>query len=145
MSDETSMKQEWVFDGTRGEFWGFMALAVFALLFFVSDAYEIFWGKRSPVHTDFLKWIPLLVLPILAVQVFRVHKLFTLAVGLESVGLAMELAISHSILSPAFIVLLLPMNALAWLAALLGSVLYVKERLRLESVPLQADSQTQNP
>ena len=137
MSDERELKQGWVFDGSRGEFWFIMTLLVFAFVWLALGARGLFWGYHPPlhIHTSWIDWLVLAVLPVYAISFYRIERPFGIAVWVLFLNTALRLGITHTSANawavPRVLTLLDP---LIWAFTLIGCVLYLKRRLRREFI-----------
>lgn len=133
MSDEA--KQEWVFDGTRGDFWLFLGIAAFFLLSLIFDLKNLFWGYHRTMGTSWSDWMVLVALPFLAVSFYRTERLLGVAPGLLFVSTAIKLLNKYlGGNSNGLVTIFAVLRPLTSVSLLLGCGMYLKHRLRQQPV-----------
>jgi hypothetical protein len=75
------VQREWIFDGSRGEFWIFLFLVVFPVVSFVVAVIQVIRGTIPRFKVDWITWYTAAILLWGAFAFRRWSKWFSLAIG----------------------------------------------------------------
>jgi hypothetical protein len=141
MSDTQEPKLEWIFDGSRDEFWAFVIFTALAMSRLVFEVRMLFWGYHASIHASWTDWLIILLLPIYVVCFYRIEKLLGIAAALLWLHTGLRLATVYGIVNLEILSRLeVVLSPLSSVFIFLGCGLYLKRRLRKEPVIAQSGS-----
>lgn len=128
-------QREWVFDGTRGEFWAFAFGTLLFLLFLIRDVVQFAHGQAPHVRPVLSDWIALVAFAVCVLAWWDLNKLFRVAFGIMAIESCLRILIAYGKVSQKYAFsLLLPVSIFGSCVFVVAAATYLSKRLRHQVV-----------
>lgn len=138
---EECERREWVFDGTRGEFWTVLLLATVFFALFVHSVLRYSSGHIPRVNVTFVDWLVLVVGIWYAVELYGIDKWLSIAMVLTVLQICVRILIRYGRFGgPSALSTLELLNWASGALIVAGLVSYLAKRLRYQPVGAEQQS-----
>lgn len=133
----TEARREWVFDGTRGEFWTVLLLATVFFALFVHAVSRFSAGQVPRVTLNFGDWLVLVVGIWYAFELYRVDRWLSTAMVVTVLQICVRILIRYGrFAGPSALSTLALLDWASGVFVVVGLVSYLAKRLRYEPIAI---------
>ena len=138
---EECERREWLFDGTRGEFWTVLLLATAFFALFLQSVFRYSSGQIPRVNVNFVDWLVVVVGIWYAVELYRVDKWLSIAMVVTVLQICVRILIRYGRFGgPSALSTLELLNWASGALIVAGLVSYLAKRLTHQRVGAEQES-----